>query len=152
MENGFARVELPDGVVRPREPCTAEMFVTARGSVDESSLVYGTPGLASMTLKQFGKNWNCLVGDSQVVARDALVVGRRVHLAGVSTGKEIRLFVDGRWTGTRPIEGDLRDGAFSAMLGGLSTHWVKWGPFDGTIDEFRLSTKVRYDKSAMTTR
>jgi len=85
--------------------------------------------------------------DSRVRAKDAIKVGQRMHLAGVSTGQELRLFVDGQLAGKTPLVSDLAKAAGQSYLGSLSFNLDAFNPLDGLIDEVRISKVARYNES-----
>ncbi len=153
METGNARVELPP-MLRPFEPCTVEMYVTTRSVLDkwDNRVLFISGG--GMQLLQQKNNWswswsvpskdgtyNRVIVDGSVLAR------RRMHLAGVSTGKELRLFIDGHLAGKTPLVGDLPLVAGPCLLGGLAANFDGFTPFDGLIDEVRISKGARYNEN-----
>jgi len=150
-EVGNAHVELPP-MLRPFEPYTVEMYVTPRsvsGVWDNRSLFIMGGGAQ---LKQKNRNWDWFTPGKdntydRVVGEDAVLVGRRTHLAGVSTGKELQLFIDGHLAGKTPLLGNLGVVASGSLLGGIAENLEEWKPFDGVIDEVRISKIARYDQN-----
>jgi hypothetical protein len=80
------------------------------------------------------------------VAKGAVVPGRRMHLAAVSTARELRLFVDGRLAGTVTLDAAIPAATRLCAIGGLPTVGARWEPLDGLIDQIRISAAARYDK------
>jgi len=150
LQTGLARVELPP-LLRPFEPCTVEMYVTSRsvsGVWDNRQLFIVGEGVQ---LRQQNSNWDWFTPGKdntydRVIVEGGVAVGRRTHLAGVSTGKELRLFIDGRLAGKTPLLGDLRVVVSACLLGGGAMVSEEWKPFDGLIDEVRISKVARYDQ------
>lgn len=149
LAQGEARVE-PPFTLRPSEPTTIEMYVTPRsaGSLDYWNLFVGGGGVQ---LRQQKNNWHWIVPQKDgtyaiVDTAGGVVPGRRTHLAGVSTGKELRLYVDGHLAGKCPVSGELNNAAGPCLIGGHAEHFERWSPFDGLIDAVRISKVARYDQ------
>ncbi len=62
---------------------------------------------------------------------------KRVHLAGVANGRQLRLFVDGKQIGSSSAEQELEPG--------LGERLTLGGNYIGTIDGIRVSKAARYD-------
>ena len=156
LREGNAHVVLPP-LLRPFEPCTVEMYVTPRSVSDiwDNRLLFIVG--EGVQLRQQKSNWDWFTPGKdgatdrtsidRVVVEGGVMVGRRTHLAGVSTGKELRLYVDGRLAGKAPLLGDLSVSASASLLGGPNATFDAFEPFDGLIDEFRISKGARYDQS-----
>jgi hypothetical protein len=155
-ERGLAYVELPrflslDG------PLTVEMIATPRSvnSADRKKRLqlFGLGGNL-VSLHQLGADWvwEVLPGEAmaprQVAAQNAVQPGVSVHLAGVVAAGELRFFVDGRRVGTTLYESlPKATPAPPAMtLGKNGAIGANFGPFDGTLEEVRLSQGARYDR------
>jgi hypothetical protein len=142
-----AHVKLP-GIV-PREVRTVETYVTPRSADDPERFrhLFTTQG---MELKQRGDCWIWVVlaGEQRENLYPAGVVpGQRVHLAGVLTNREMKLFLDGKSIGERPLTLPLAGERSSAYLGGAKYVDDKGlTPLSGTIDEVRLPKVSRYDR------
>ena len=151
LQIGNAHVELPP-LLRPFEPCTVEMYVTPRSVPDTWDIRQLFIVGEGVALYQQGRNWVWATPGKdntydRVVVERGVVIGRRVHLAGVSTGKELRLFIDGRLAGKTPLLGDLRVVPSACLLGGLAANFDAFKPLDGLIDEVRISKVARYDQT-----
>jgi len=71
--------------------------------------------------------------------------GRWYHLAGVFDGRETRLYVDGKLVGSAERSGSRRTNALPLYIGAdVDGRGNPTSPFDGRIDEVRLSTVARY--------
>jgi hypothetical protein len=153
-EGGVAHVTLPqfanfDG------PVTVEMYATPR-TIDEPTKLRQlfSIGGATAHLRQVGESWiwavtaNDSTTPKQAVAPKAVQVGKRVHLAGVFAGAELRLFVGGRRAATTLFEGSPKSppGKAAAAIGKSAKAGPGFAPFDGTIEEVRISKSARYDK------
>ena len=149
LESGNARVVLPK-MMRPDEACTVEMYFTARSvseQKDNRVLFVNANGM-QLVQQQMYLDWSGPLlasrKDNRVRAKDAIKIGQRMHLAGVSAGKELRLFVDGQLVGQVPLINDLPSVASNCYLGSLPVNLDSFNPLDGLIDEVRISKGVRY--------
>jgi hypothetical protein len=126
------------------------MYVTLRSAANSKNRTLFDAG-GQLILKQEGSNliWHGPEKDGAsspwIVAKGAVVPGRRIHLAAVSTARELRLFVDGRLAGQGSLEAAIPATRLCA-IGGVPTAGPKWEPLDGLIDQVRISTSARYDK------
>jgi hypothetical protein len=142
-----------------RQPFTVEAYVTVRSVGDGRQHCPVCNVSGTFELKFFAHRiiWNGGgrddgVKNNQQVYIDGPDLNRRIHLAGVSTGKEIRLFVNGKAAGTTAIVGSLPHYSQSVTLG--LGEWIDaavpgqpgYLPLDGTIDGFRLSNTARYER------
>jgi predicted phosphodiesterase len=81
------------------------------------------------------------------VAEQPIPLNRWSHLAGVFDGKQVVLYIDGRCVAAKPAQGKRRTNDLPLYLGadpggsGAPTR-----SFLGLLDEFRLSTGVRYSE------
>ncbi len=152
LENGNARVVLPK-MLRPNEACTVEMYFTARSVSDQrdNRVLFVNANGMQLVQQQMHLDWSGPLlasrKDNRVRATDAIKVGQRMHLAGVSTGKELQLFVDGQLVGQALLINDLPTVAGYCYLGSLPVNLDSFKPLDGLIDEVRISTGVRYTEN-----
>jgi hypothetical protein len=158
---GCARVELP--ARKDNEPVTIEMYLRPRGlpsaSQDDKrswillshltstrgdgSNLFKTPSLALR-----GRIWQWFIRDDKTDQSYPLSIdatgGKRIHLAGVLSKTETTLYIDGRLVKKLAISKPLPVGDRTVVLGGLPFEVPNATPFDGTIDEVRISDGVRY--------
>jgi hypothetical protein len=74
-----------------------------------------------------------------------LEVGRWYHVALVYNGAEARTYLDGRLIRSNPRAGRINDNDLPLVLGGDVNHsGDAVDPFDGLIDDVRLSSVARY--------
>ena len=147
-----AGVELPRNV-RASDPLTVEMWVRPRSvaAASESRQLWSLAGV--LELKQYADHWVWQRNNRLQTPRIEQVsvpmgpVNRLAHLAAVSTGKELRLYVDGQLAGTQTLVNPLppTPGLVHALVSGGDA--ASYRPFDGTIDEVRISKVARYDKA-----
>ena len=74
------------------------------------------------------------------VSEEPMVPGKKVHLASVFTGKQIKLFVDGKLKQTTEVTGAPNRTNQAPFFIGYPTD-----SFPGIIDEVRISKVARYD-------
>ena len=80
-----------------------------------------------------------------------LTTGQWHHLAAVFDGAELRLYVDGALSARSPGSGVRTARAVPLILGADTTGAGRaTSPFDGDLDEVRLSTVARYTGEAFT--
>ncbi len=153
LETGNARVELPP-ILRPFEACTVEMYVTTRSVLDkwDNRVLFISGGGMQLLQQKNNWSWSWSVPSkdgtyNRVIVEGSVLARRRMHLAGVSTGKELRLFIDGHLAGKTPLVGDLPVVAGPCLLGGLAANFEAFTPFDGLIDEVRILKVARYNEN-----
>lgn len=156
--DGFARVEIADEL-QLDQPCTVEMYATPR-TVSAAAMNRGLfETVGGLILKQNSSpdpdstrpkripswQWMLMEGPGKFELADSgrVVPGRRVHLAGVFSPANLTLFVDGKLATTTPVTSPAMRKAGPVMIGYLTTS-SNWEPFDGTVDEVRISTTARY--------
>jgi len=136
-------------------PLTVEMYATPRTiDVPNKTRQLFAIGGAAANLRQVGENWVWAVmsNDSptpkQAVAVKAVQAGKRVHLAGVFAKTELRLFVAGHRSATVLFEGSPKApaGKAATAVGKPAKAGPNFAPFDGTIEEIRVSKSARYDQ------
>jgi formylglycine-generating enzyme required for sulfatase activity/serine/threonine protein kinase len=145
---GTARVELPEWL--PNGPLTIEMYTTPRVVPPPNRFrrffVQGGGG----ELAQFGDAWTWQISRpkedrlDRVFEPKSVIAGKRVHVAAISTGKELRLFLDGRPMGSTPITIALGTEPRGMLIGG-NAPGSGADPTEATIDELRISKIARYD-------
>jgi len=149
-KEGAACVELPR-FLRPSDVMTIEMTVTARSHAPagESRPLWSLGG--RLELKQYADRWvfqhNNPDGEPKIeqVTTPITSLGKPTHLAASSTGTEMRLFVDGKLTGTTALANPLPSTMHVPMsLGRSGGGKANYGPLDGTFDEIRISRNARY--------
>lgn len=155
-EKGMAYVELPRFLALDG-PLTVEMIATPRSvkAADRKKRLqlFGLGGNL-VSLYQLGADWvwDVMPGDAtvprQVAAQNAVQPGVSVHLAGVVAADELRFFVDGRRVGTTLYESlpKVTPAPPAMTLGKNGAIGANFGPFDGTLEEVRLSQGARYDR------
>ncbi|MBI1831112.1 MAG: hypothetical protein HYR84_06650 [Planctomycetes bacterium] len=138
-----AYVDLPP-VLPFDQSFTVEMIVTPRGTTTTSMLFTARRGPSWYRLSQIGAAWRWAHHDKDVSLAESpnkLVQARMpTHNAGVSTGKELRLFVNGRLEKSTALIGTLPPMAVMKKLAGRD------GPrasFDGTMSAVRISKGAR---------
>jgi serine/threonine protein kinase len=149
VSEGFARVEVPR-VLHPTKPLTVELAVTMQTPSGGNLPLFSTP--RGFILKTWGNNTVDWAGprtalnelSNLVVARDALKESQRAHVAAVSTGTELRLFIDGRLAGKAPLLVSPPEGLAAGLIGGSVNSAPTWNPLNGLIDEVRISKVARY--------
>lgn len=87
----------------------------------------------------------------QAKAAERLPAGTWIHLAGVHSGGEIALFVNGRRAASTPVEGEVAPSSSPLYIGAMpGQDWVLYEyPYAssfwaGAIDDVRLSRGARY--------
>jgi len=143
-------VEIPSLTCRDGQPLTMECYVYPR-SIDGNGRLIMMGGDASALLLMGGAHWltnGSHSGNPHGVRApiDGPLV-RPVHLASVWDGTELRLYVDGKRTGSAyPTSARVIPGANYSQLGGPPAPGVvsdlPW--FDGILDEVRISNVARY--------
>ena len=146
LKPGCAHVVLPTDMIKPTAPLTIEMYVTPRALMGGSCNLWH---IKQLQLKPSNSQWKWYVyrgmqGQDVVTSEGAWKPGKRVHLAATSTGAEIRLFLDGELVGSQAVTTPLTNVVDFHHLGG--SQWDISGliPFDGVIDQVRISKAARY--------
>lgn len=151
LTSGTAHVRVPK-ILQGPEPLTIEMRITPRkpSAPGKNRLLFALTG--SLILKSVSGTDLYWQGPPtspgeypQVLARNAMRPGRPMHVAGVSTGKELRLYVDGYFMGKHAVELSPHPEGY-CFLGGTNRSEADWEPFDSLIHEVRISKTARYDK------
>ena len=140
--DGNSHVMVPKLPVAIEQPFTLEAWVTpdAGGVKKDAYLINVGPNLVALRVLTSGPTWWFqLPGQSISQGMNKPEPGpmRPVHLAGVSTGKEIRLFIDGKKFVGAPITTAIK--AANAPTTNLGSLWV------GLINGVRISKTARYD-------
>lgn len=137
----FAHVLLPD--YSYRDAMTIEMFIRPRITGKSRGLF----SFGNLYLLQSSNSirWQMMNADSKMAVFQPIEFGRRIHLAGVIDGNTLRLYADGRLVETMTFDKSMPETSRPIVLGKTESS-ANWMPFDGTIDEVRISDGARYDK------
>ncbi len=137
-------------ILHQQQPFTVEMFVKAEKSRGlKHQMLFNLQGRP----KLFVSGNDSLVWQVQHTPTSAeswnamtkMPFGRRFHVAAVSTGSEIRLFIDGQFVDKSEMT--ISNYLFSAEIGGNPQNkHPSWGVLNGQIDQVRISNTARYDK------
>lgn len=129
-------------------PITLEAFVTTDrpfgiviGDTEKSGLdlVVSSSHYAMQT-------WNGR-GYARARSLNAITLYQRVHLAGTFDGEFVQLFINGKLIRTIPLNGKFSASDLPMMIGGGPSRRRSVDyPFDGVIDEVRISNSTRYTK------
>ena len=138
-------LELPDG------PVTVEAWVNPNAILGNQSLVskaqqseFGLAlrgGMPSFIIHLDGKY-------QSAAATSPLKVGAWTHLAGVFTGQEVILYVDGKEVARQPASGKRGLNPLPLYVGadpGKDGEVTR--PFDGFLDNVRVSSSARYTEN-----
>ncbi|MDV6032703.1 MAG: hypothetical protein F9B45_21975 [Phycisphaera sp. RhM] len=80
------------------------------------------------------------------ISQDALPLNQWSHLAGVYDGNHVILYINGKRVASKPANGKRKPNQLPLFLGADPDHGGNpTRSFTGQLDEFRLSTGVRYD-------
>ncbi|HEX4132873.1 MAG TPA: protein kinase [Pirellulales bacterium] len=147
----FAHVELPRR--HPDDPVTVEMFIRSRNRRPINQALFCFQTFSNrISMKQYsGRIWWLGAGgggkDNQV-AFTPTETDQRLHVAGVMADNALQLYVDGRLAGTSSLTTKPAKTFEICNLGAMAPAPKDntWAPFDGTIDEVRISDGARYDK------
>ncbi|MEY2982537.1 MAG: hypothetical protein RL562_2764 [Planctomycetota bacterium] len=135
-------VEVPDG------PFTLEAWFQARSFADRVGLVTKTEASEFGIFVSKGQPHFSVHVDgayAALTATDVVATGDWHHVAGVFDGEEIRLYVDGQLAGRRPASGRRTTNRLPLMIGAdVDGQGRATSPFDGFVDEIRISTGARY--------
>jgi hypothetical protein len=145
-DEGSALVEIPS--IHLGEVGTIEVYTTPRVAEPPSNHGHIFQTIGRFALKRVGTDWLFTAGHPDgragetATAKDGAQPGKRVHLAAVFTPKELRLFVEGHLADAKSYIGSPWQQTPACVLGAR----VARTPFQGTIDEFRISRTARYAK------
>jgi len=148
LDKGTARVEVPYHVLDPSKPCTVELYVTPRsacGGPNVNRMLFGAIPRFVLKHNTSGWAWHAKP-DEWIVSALLPKPMRRVHLAGVSLGNELRLYENGKSQGKLILEKPIEPGQPTCRIGGQGASFNTWEPLDALIDQFRLSNVARYDQ------
>src|SRR5262249_10166516 len=125
-------------------PFTIEAWVTPQFAKNSGfNVILRIPGQASLRTSFKGDAWSFLVTqgeDNEPLTGVTINPKKKVHLAGVRSGDEIRLYVDGKLEASKRIKPrPLDEAKINAVMGGLAK-----GPFKGLIHALRVSSVARY--------
>lgn len=148
-DNNPPHVLLPK-ILHQQQPFTVEMFVKAEKSRGlKHQMLFNLQGRP----KLFVSGNDSLVWQVQHTPTSAeswnamtkMPFGRRFHVAAVSTGTEIRLFIDGQFVDKSEMT--ISNYLFYAEIGGNPQNkHPSWGVLNGQIDQVRISNTARYEK------
>ncbi len=133
------KVEIPSLIMDRADPATFEGFIRPKTSgFDKPATLFGGDfhGVFIETNHRWNFGWT--TDHFRVVGARECKEGERVHVAGVRSGNQIALYVDGKLTGSESVEPCSRF-SFVVRLGGDA--------FIGRMDEIRISNAARYDKN-----
>ena len=144
----YARV--PDTVLAlPDGPFTVEGWLRARSFAHRTGFLNKTESSEFGLFVDGGVPSFLVHLDGRYIsvrARTNLETERWHHLAGVFDGSELRLFVDGRCVARALGSGSRTRNALPLLLGAdVDRNGNPTSPFDGLIDDVRISTVARYD-------
>lgn len=137
-----ADVALPEG------PFTLEAWFQADGFEGRTGL------LCKTQLSEYGifvsdgrPQFGVFLGTNSVSvrARTPVAAGRWTHVAGVYDGSEVRLYVDGVRTGSKPGQGKRKTNSLPLIIGADTTkNGEPVDHFRGQVDGVRLVSRVLY--------
>lgn len=136
-------IEVPDG------PFTVEAWFQAASYGDRVGLVTKTEASEYGIFVSKGQpHFSVHVDGAYAALTSAATLeagGAWHHVAGVFDGAEIRLYVDGELAGRRAASGKRTTNRLPLMLGAdVDGQGRATSPFDGLLDEVRISTGARY--------
>ena len=136
--------ELPPG------PFTIETWVKPTSYDGYEAIVAKTQGSEYAFFADHGAvRFDVHVGGRYVTAMapNALPLNQWSHLAGVYDGEKVILYIDGKFVDSKPTLGKRKTNSLPLLLGADPDRGgVPTRGFTGLLDEFRLSSGVRYDK------
>jgi serine/threonine protein kinase len=116
---------------------TIEAFVTPMNPLAQTAYAVGVNGLAYLSLFENG-HWRWYTFHGEDDSPKPFVNHRTVHVAGVRTAKERRLYLDGRRIASSTDQTEKQDQATEPFrIGGVG--------FAGIIAEVHVSKAARYD-------
>jgi hypothetical protein len=138
-----ARLPLPDG------PLTLEAWFRARSFGKRTGLVCKTESSDyGLFVSEGHPTFSLHLGGKYATVEDkglAITTGAWHHLAGVFDGQEVRLYLDGALVDSARAAGKRDVNALPLVIGADVTKEGKTdSPFDGELDELRLSKSARY--------
>ncbi|MBA4017762.1 MAG: hypothetical protein C0483_11360 [Pirellula sp.] len=149
-------IEVPQSRVSSNAPITIEVTVRPMAIPPQESSNSGLCVVGGIQLKQYSTKrsdrhvWSLVavsdIKEETTINSQNYVANKTYRLAASSTGKEIRLFVDGLLVGSQQINGQLSPKPARISIAGLGKESNGWFPFDGLIDEVRISKVARYDQ------
>jgi serine/threonine protein kinase len=134
-------------------PHTVEAFITPASSAQGSDgLIVGLIRAGGIVIEQSGDSWQGAVlsdtGSANIQsAANTVNAGQRVHVAFVWNGTAGVLYVDGKKIQTSPGKPPYGFTNPGMTIGGYPrADGVLDRPFEGTLDEIRISKIARYEK------
>ena len=147
LQGGHIRVEHADAAL-PDGPFTVECRFRARSFADRTGLLCKTESSEYGVFVNGGLPEFIVHLDGKYVtvrADEALPVDTWHHVAGVFDGAEVRLYVNGALAAKAPGSGARTSRGVPLLIGADTTGDGRaTSPFDGALDEVRLSTVARY--------
>jgi hypothetical protein len=146
-----ARIAEMPQILSLDDPMTIEMTIVPRAHAGkgESRQLWSLAG--KLDLKQYEQNltWeffhpNGTPRFEAVQLRD-MPLGKPLRIAGVSTGKVLRLYINGKLVKSHVLKNTLPNNRPPMIPAGWGDGTNNYRPFDGTIDEIRISKTIRYD-------
>jgi hypothetical protein len=150
-------IEVPSLGKEYRASVTLEAWVRPSRLIEQADLmVLGDDSGSRFRLKEAGTHWHALLGIAGTQWKYAFgqaKAGQRDHIAGVWSGNNLRIFVNGISTNDVVVGDALQAGLEADPLPGRLR--IGFGHddngsakrFAGTIDELRVSQSARYDKN-----
>jgi len=139
--DGNSKVDVPTTSLAADKPFTFEAWATPDSAdIGKQASIIAVPNVIALRTNFTGGAWWFSMPGGSVSAttiKAGLGSKRPHHLAGVSTGKEILLFVDGKLVERKNSNAESLQAAKNIVLG---ENWR------GLIDEVRISKVARYDK------
>jgi hypothetical protein len=142
-------VEIPDG------PMTVECWFNADRFGERVGLIAKTESSDYGIFVSNGRpEFSVHLGGGYATAEasgQVLRPGNWHHIAGVFDGREVRLYVDGLLVARAPGEGERRTNTLPLVIGAdVDGSGNPTSPFDGAIDEVRLSSAAKYSGDSFT--
>jgi hypothetical protein len=134
-------VEVPSLALDRSGPLTLEAYVTpTQTRYNKHAYLLGVLDQITLRINRDSGKWKLHTvreAGSDEIGPVRFVENRRVHIAGIRTGREHRLYLDGKQVKCRPAEGALVEPGHPFQLG---------SGFVGVLDEVRVSKVARYDR------